>query len=164
MLPSYTYSIPRSLTQRPVPLPSFPGPSTAPDYLPASSSYGVFPGSFSPSQFHVPPGTSRPLPIINQRSLSDVAGYAMHHSLCSPPGAMDPRYMFRGQSAWHSTNPSDRSNSLPRRRAVSGTAVPRTVKWRNDVIDGASLFYILIFKISLFTISVINYKKMIVAT
>lgn len=139
MLPSYTYSMPRSVAQRPVPLPSFPGPSTAPDYLPESSSYGAFPGSLGLSHFHVPPGTSRPLPI-NQRSLSDVAGYAMHHSLCSPPGAMDPRYMFRGQSAWHPIDPSDRSNSLPRRRAASGTA-PRTVKWRNDVIDGESLFY-----------------------
>ncbi|MCP9263859.1 Rho GTPase-activating protein syd-1 [Dirofilaria immitis] len=138
MLPSaYTYSMPRSLTQRPVPMQSFPGPSTAPDYLPASSSYGAFPGSLGLSQFHVPSGTSRPLPI-NQRSLSDVAGYSMHHSLCSPPGAMDPRYMLRGQSAWHPTDPSSRSNSLPRRRAISGTAPPRTVKWRNDVIDGAN--------------------------
>ncbi|VBB31336.1 unnamed protein product, partial [Acanthocheilonema viteae] len=136
MLPSYTYSMPRSLAQRSVPLPSFPGPSTAPDYLSASSSYVTFPGSLGLSQFHVPLGTSRPLPI-NQRSLSDVAGYAMHHSLCSPPGAMDPRYMFRGQSAWHPVDLSDRSNSLPRRCAVSGTA-PRTVKWRNDVIDGAN--------------------------
>ncbi|VDO69577.1 unnamed protein product [Onchocerca flexuosa] len=142
MLPSsYTYSMPRSITQRPVPVSSFPGPSTAPDYLPESSSYGAFPGNFGLSQFRAPPGISRPLPI-NQRSLSDVAGYSMHHSLCSPPGALDPRYMLRGQSAWHPIDPSSsRSNSLPRRRAISGTAVPpRTVKWRNDVIDGASLF------------------------
>lgn len=139
MLHSSVYSMPRSFTQRAVPVKYFLGPSSTPDCLPVSSSYGAFPGNHGLSRFHSPSGTSRPLPM-NQRTLSDVAGYSMHHSLCSPPGALDPRYMFRGQSAWHPLDASNRSNSLPRRRTVSGTA-PRTVKWRNDVIDGAGWFF-----------------------
>lgn len=113
---------------------------------PGISGFGQPPAAFGatapPGIGPILPPAHAPRPMPGQRSMSDVVGYTMHRSLCSPLVEPKPGVpgVLRGIPApsWQlggAASTSYKSNSLPRRRAVSGTT-PRSVKWRNDVIGG----------------------------
>ncbi|KHN82001.1 Rho GTPase-activating protein syd-1 [Toxocara canis] len=140
--PSYAYSMPRSRTSQTTP--AGPAPAGLPG--PGFSGFGHPPTGFGaaavPGMGPVFPPTRAPRPMPGQRSMSDVVGYTMHRSLCSPLVEPKPAVpgVLRGMPtpSWQlggAVGASYKSNSLPKRRAVSGTT-PRSVKWRNDVIGG----------------------------